>query len=192
MALGRHSAIYAAAHNILITLVDAAFMIPLAISSAIAIKVGFYNGARNYNEIRNFGIVGVMMCLTFMIFASFMFAVMPDIFIGIFTHDKELYNVALPIVSLFVFYEIIDGLQIALGGILKGLKMTKQGTFSVFAGYWFVGLPVGFYLAHTRPLPLKGFWIGLFMAGLAIAFVEMYFVLRRMKKLKKEYLPVIK
>ena len=187
IALGRHSAVLAAAHNILITLVDAAFMIPLAISSAIAIKVGFFNGAKNYGEIRNFSLVGVTMSLGFMIFASVMFAVMPDVFIGIFTHDKELYNIALPVVSLFVFYEIIDGFQVSLGGILKGLKMTKQVTFSVFAGYWFVGLPIGFYLVNAHAMPLKGFWIGLFMAGFAIAIIEFLFVFGRMRKIKKEY-----
>lgn len=192
LELGRHSSVLAAAHNILITLVDAAFMIPLAISSAIAIKVGFYNGAKNYGEIRNFGIVGVIMCLAFMIFASIMFAIMPDIFIGIFTKDKALYNAAIPVVSLFVFYEIIDGLQISLGGILKGLKMTKQVTLAVLFGYWAIGLPIGFYLAYAHSMPLKGFWLGLFVAGLFISFVELIFVLRKMRRLKREYLSVQK
>lgn len=104
MALGRQSALLAAAHNILITLVDAAFMIPLAISSSIAIKVGFFNGAKNFGEIKNFSLVGIFMCFSFMFVMSVLFAVMPDAFIGIFTHDKDLYNIALPVVSLFVFY----------------------------------------------------------------------------------------
>ncbi len=187
MALGRQSALLAAAHNILITLVDAAFMIPLAISSAIAIKVGFFNGARNFNEIKNFSRVGIFMCFAFMLVMSVLFAIMPDTFIGIFTHDKELYNVALPVVSLFVFYEIVDGLQIALGGVLKGLKMTKQVTVSVFSGYWFFGLPIGFYLAYAHSIPLEGFWIGLLVAATMIFVIELIFVLRRMSVLKKEY-----
>ncbi len=188
MALGRQSAILAAAHNILITLIDAAFMIPLAISSAIAIKVGFFNGAKNFKEIKNFSKVGIFMCFAFMFVMSVLFAIMPDVFIGIFTHDKNLYNAALPVVSLFVFYEIIDGLQISLGGVLKGLKMTKQVTASVLSGYWFVGIPIGFYLAYARSMPLEGFWIGLLVAGMTIFVVELVFVLKRMKILKKEYM----
>lgn len=187
MALGRQSALLAAAHNILITLVDAAFMIPLAISSSIAIKVGFFNGAKNFGEIKNFSLVGIFMCFSFMFVMSVLFAVMPDAFIGIFTHDKDLYNIALPVVSLFVFYEIVDGLQIALGGVLKGLKMTKQVTASVLSGYWFFGIPIGFYLAYAHSIPLEGFWIGLLIAATMIFVFELFFVLKRMSILKKEY-----
>ena len=52
--MGRISGIYAAAQNIIMTLANMSFMFPLAISNAIAVKVGFANGAKNYEELTSY------------------------------------------------------------------------------------------------------------------------------------------
>ncbi len=187
MCVGREAGVLAATHNILITLIDATFMIPLAISSAIAIKVGYYNGAKNLEEVKNYGKVGVTISTIFMCFCSLMFLWQPKFFIGIFTTDEKIITIALPIVSLFALFEIADGLQIALGGILKGLKMTKQVTCCVLSSYWLFGIPLGFYLAYSQGMLLKGFWIGITSALFLIAIFESIIIYKKIKKLEQEY-----
>lgn len=187
ITIGRDAGVLAATHNILLTLVDTAFMIPFAISSAIAIKVGFYNGAKNLMEIKNYSKIGVTLSTLFMIICSIAFFVKPEFFIGIFTRDSQIINIALPIVSLFTLFVIADGLQIALGGILKGFKMTKQVTMSTLSSYWLIGLPIGFYLAYIQHMSLKGFWLGLTVSLFMLAIIESIIISVKMKKVKQEY-----
>ena len=187
IAVGRDAGVLAATHNILLTLVDATFMIPLAISSAIAIKVGFYNGAKNLEEIKNYSKVGVSICTIFMIICSLMFLITPESFIGIFTKDSKIVEIAIPIVALFALFEIADGLQISLGGILKGFKMTKQVTCCVLSSYWLIGIPLGFYLAYNQGMSLKGFWLGLTLSLFIVAILEGYIIFKKLKQVKNEY-----
>ena len=184
MSVGRDAGVLAATHNILLTLVDTAFMVPFAISSAIAIKVGYYNGAKNLQEIKNFGKVGVIVATLFMFVFSFAFYFKPDFFIGIFTKDTEIIKIALPIVSLFSLFVIADGLQISLGGILKGFKMTKQVTICTLSSYWLIGLPLGFYLAYPCLMSLKGFWLGLTVALFIVAVTEGLFIFNKIKNIE--------
>ena len=60
--MGRVSGIYAAAQNLVCTLTTISFMIPFAISNAIAVKVGFANGAEEYEDLKNIPIL-VHQCL---------------------------------------------------------------------------------------------------------------------------------
>ena len=184
---GRIAGVLAATQNILLTIIDITFMIPLAISSSIAIKVGYYNGAKNIKEIKNFGSIGFYMTAIFMFFCSICFIFKPELFIGIFTKDSQIIKVAIPIVSLFALSEFADGLQISLGGILKGLKMTKQATICTLTNYWLIGLPIGFYLAYVKNMSLRGFWIGLATALIFIALSEIIIIMNKLRKLENEY-----
>ena len=186
MALGRESGLLVATHNILITIIDAVFMFPLAISSAISIKVGFYNGAGDIKKIKKYGATGVIICTFFMLFCSVLFLVKPEICIGIFTNDKQIIEIALPIVTLFALFEIGDGLQISLGGILKGLKMTKQTTITALSSYWLFGIPLGFFLAYACKMSLQGFWIGLSLSLFLLALIEYILIKTRILKMQKE------
>lgn len=187
IAIGKEAGVLAATHNILLTLIDATFMIPLSVSSAIAIKVGFFNGSKNIEEIIKYGKTGVFISTFFMIICSLMFLLKPEFFIGIFTTDKQIITIALPIVSLFALFEIADGLQISLGGILKGLKMTKQVTNCVLLSFWLFGIPAGFYLANIKNMSLKGFWLGLTLSLFLISILEYLTIYFKMRKLKNEY-----
>ena len=187
IAIGRESGTLAAAQNILLTLIDITFMIPFAISSAIAIKVGFYNGEKNMLEIKKYSQIGVLMSILFMSSCSLIFIFMPELFIGIFTKDIQITKIALPVVPLFALYEIADGMQISLGGVLKGLKMTKQVTLSVLSSYWLIGIPLGFYLAYCFKMSLKGFWFGLTASLFIIALLEGIILFKAINKLKKSF-----
>ena len=75
LASGLESGILAGTNNIILTVTDTTFMIPFAISSAIAIKVGYFNGANNFREIRKFGRAGLFLSTVFMLIFSVFFLI---------------------------------------------------------------------------------------------------------------------
>ena len=72
--MGRVAGVYAAAQNLVCTLTTVSFMVPFAISNAISVKVGFANGANNIYDIKRYSLVGLIMCVGFMICSSIIFS----------------------------------------------------------------------------------------------------------------------
>ncbi len=182
--VGMDKGLYSAVHNILLTLVDTVYMVPLSIATAMSIKIGFYNGAGNKQEIKRYSIAGLIMATLFMSCCSLAFFLKPEFFIGIFSKDKVIFDIAINIVPIFSIFVIADGLQVSLGGILKGLKMTKAVSACILSSYWIVGLPLGFFLAYKANLSLLGFWIALMVAVSTIAFSETTVILFKLMKKK--------
>lgn len=190
--MGKVSGIYAASQNILLTITTATFMVPLAISNAIAVKVGFANGAKNFVDLKRYSYVGVSICVGFMALCALSFLLAPKFFINIFTQDEALLKTCVPIMMLAGIFQIFDGLQVSLGGIFKGLKQTKIVMLGDLGAYWGIGLPLGTLLAFKFHMYLFGFWVGLAISLFSLGIILLFILLKQFKKynIKKE--PVFK
>lgn len=182
--MGKVSGVYAASQNILITITTATFMVPLAISNAIAVKVGYSNGAKNFIDLKRYAYAGIQICVGFMGLCAFGFLVAPKFFVNIFTQDAVLVKICVPIMMLAGLFQIFDGMQVALGGIFKGLKKTKIVMMGDLGAYWGLGLPLGAVLAFYFHMNLYGFWIGLTISLFSLSII-LSLILRRYFKMKK-------
>ena len=185
--MSRVSSLYAAAQSILITITSATFMVPLAISNAMAIKVGYSNGAKNYLDIKKYSVAGCTFAVGFMSICAMLFLLFPRQIISLFTIDENLIKVCIPVVMMSSIYQIFDGLQVSFSGILKGLKKTLFVTIAIVFGYWVVGIPLGYLLAFKFNFNLLGFWIGLAISIFTMCVVMGMFIRHLLNKLKKEY-----
>lgn len=180
--IGKISGVYAAAQNILLTITTATFMIPMAISNAIAVKVGFANGAKNFIDLKRYSISGVAISMSFMAFCAMCFILFPKFFVNIFTQDIRLVEICVPILLLAGLFQIFDGLQVSLGGVFKGIKKTSIVMIGDFTAYWLIGLPLGFLLGFKFHMELLGFWIGLTVAILCLSVILLVTILKQLKK----------
>ncbi|MBR1942707.1 MATE family efflux transporter [bacterium] len=185
--MGRVSGLYAAAQNIINVITSASFMIPLSISNAISVKVGYANGAKNLTDIKKYSVAGVSVSVGFMACCGVMFALFPRFFAGIFTDDIDLINIIAPIMYLAAAFQCFDGFQCSLGGVLKGLKKTQMVSVANFIGYILIGISLGSFFAFKMKLNLFGFWIGIGFSSACVGFVLLIELLRLYGKLKKEY-----
>ena len=182
--MGRVSGVYAAAQNLVCTLTTISFMIPFAISNAIAVKVGFANGAKNYTDLKMYSIIGTSISVGFMLLSATIFSTIPNPIVHLFTKDVELYKIAVPIMYVLSLFQVFDGLQISLAGVCKGLKHTDIVLFANFIAYWCVSLPVGCFFAFHYKMYLMGFWIGLVCAAVVLCSIM---ILKLKKYFTKSY-----
>ncbi len=182
--LGRISGLYAAAQNIVCTITSVSFMIPFAISNATAVKVGFANGAKYYKSLKTYAFTGILMSVAFMTCSAIVVAIFPNFLVSLFTKDRELVNVCIPIVFALCFFQIFDGLQVALAGIFRGIKQTSVVMISNFISYWLVSIPLGCFLAFRLKLDLLGFWYGLVAAAIVLCSIMFTTMLLKFKKMK--------
>lgn len=181
--MGRVSGVYAAAQNLVCTLTTVSFMVPLAISNAIAVKVGFANGAGNIKDLKRYSFVGVVMSVGFMLCSAFVFATFPQFLVKLFTQDNNLIKFSIPVLYILSVFQVFDGLQVALSGIFKGMKRTGVVLISNFVAYWLISLPLGYTLAFHFHLNLRGFWYGLASAAIILCAMMSVMLLKSIKKM---------
>ena len=181
IVIGRVSGLFAAAQNLLIVITTATFMIPLAISNAIAVKVGFANGAQNYVDLKRYAVSGVMVSVGFMAICALNFILFPEFIIKIFTNDNSLIKISIPILLLAGFFQIFDGLQVSLSGVFKGIKKTNIVMLGNFTAYWVIGLPLGFIFAFNFHMNLFGFWVGATVAIFSLSMILLFIILKKFK-----------
>lgn len=166
--MGRVSGVYAAAQNLVCTLTTVSFMIPFAISNAIAVKTGFANGAGDVVALKKYSFVGTLLSVGFMTCSAIVFSTVPKPIVSLFTPDAELVKVCIPVMYILSIFQIFDGLQISLAGICKGVKQTDIVLLANFVAYWLVSLPLGYTLAFKFNMNISGFWIGLCSAAVIL------------------------
>ncbi len=182
--MGRVDGVYAAAQNLVCTLTTISFMVPFAVSNAIAVKVGFANGAGNIKDLKRYSFVGIVICTGFMMLSALVFSSFPHFLVGLFTQDINLVKISVPILYILSVFQIFDGLQISLAGIFKGMKRTGIVLLSNFIAYWMISIPVGCTLAFHFHLDLKGFWYGLASAAVILCVIMVFMLIKSIKNLE--------
>lgn len=180
--MGRVSGVYAAAQNLVCTMTTISFMVPLAISNAIAVKVGFANGASNFIDLRKYAKVGAFMCVCFMLLSAMVFSSFPHFLVGLFTNDTNLMKISVPIMYVLAVFQIFDGLQVALAGVFKGVKKTKIVLIANFVAYWLISIPLGYTLAFRYHLNIMGFWFGLLFAAIILCSIMLSMLFRYIRR----------
>ena len=182
--MGRVSGIYAAAHNIICTLTSVSFMVPLAISNATAVKVGFSNGAKDFVALKNYARTGIGISVCFMTCSAIVVGLCPVFLTKLFTEDIELIKVCVPVVYILCFFQVFDGLQVTLAGIFRGLKKTKVVMVANFIAYWIVAFPIGCVLAFKFNMNLLGFWYSLWFSAVIACTIMSVTLAKRFKTMR--------
>lgn len=183
LIMGRISGVYAAVHNIMCTLTSVSFMVPLAISNATAVKVGYANGAKYFSSLKNYAFSSLRMSVIFMTCCGILVGIFAHPLLNLFTNDTNLISIAVPIAYLLCLFQVFDGLQVSLAGIFKGLKRTSIVMVANVLGHWVVALPVGCILGLYLKLNLFGFWCGLLLSSVLICFIMLFVLKNNLKKL---------
>ena len=171
-----------AANQIALNLSSMTFMVGIGLSVAAMVRVGNQKGLNDFISLRR--IAFSIFFLTFIIeiiFASFFLIFrdwLPTLYIDGDTlvnidDNKEVILIASKLLLVAAFFQIFDGLQVAILGALRGLQDVKIPAFITFISYWIVGFPVSYYLGLYTSLESVGIWIGLF-TGLFVASILLY------------------
>jgi MATE family multidrug resistance protein len=102
----------------------------------------------------------------------------PHAIMSLYTSDELVLDWAKKLLFWVACFQLFDGAQVTISGILRGLSITRAASVSIFIGYWLVGLPLGYYLGFYSGLEAQGFWIGLAIS-LAVVAMMLGVILRR-------------
>lgn len=179
--VGKFAEIQTAANNLALNIGSLAFMIPLSISAAVGVKVGHAYGERNKQAIHVYSEVSLFTSFIFTLCMGSVFYLFPHAVMSLYTDDLMVLDWAKKLLFWVACFQLFDGAQVTIAGILRGLSITRAASISIFIGYWIIGIPLGYYLGFYSGLEAQGFWIGL-ATSLAVVAVMLGTILRRKLK----------
>jgi MATE family multidrug resistance protein len=159
------------AHQIALNIAALAFMVPLGLSSAAAVRVGHAVGAgdRDRAVLAGWTALAVAAGITGMVAVSFIAAPMP--MLRAFTGDPELLSIAIRLLAIAAAFQVFDGMQAVATGVLRGIGDTRTPMAMNVIGHWLLGLPVGWALCFRYGWGVAGLWIGLSIGLIFVAVV---------------------
>ncbi len=168
--MGTLGAIITAAHQIAINFAATMFMVPLALSSAITIRVGHELGAGNLQRARYAGGFGIIICAVFMTCSAISLLIFRDAVVDLYTNDISVKEIAISLLLMAAIFQVGDGVQIGAAGALRGYKDTRLPMIINTFSYWVLAFPLAYLAAVTYRLPPNYIWGG-FVIGLSVAAV---------------------
>jgi len=166
--IGTRGASITAAHQIAINFASTMFMIPLAFSSAITVRIGHALGAGNAAAARAGGVTGISMCVLFMSCSAMFLVLFRDTVVHLYTNDPSVQAIAISLLLMAAVFQIADGAQIGAAGALRGYKDTKMPMVINMFSYWVLGFPLAYMATITYRAPPSYIWAG-FVLGLTVA-----------------------
>jgi len=175
--MGLIDTVSVAAHVIALQLAALAFMVPLGLSQAATVRVGYAHGAGDSLWVGRAGRVAIASALAFALASATIMWLLPRTLAALFLDPAEpesaaVLAMAVQFLLIAAVFQLADGAQVIGAGILRGVHDTRVPMLFAAFGYWVVGIGTGAFLAFRTPLAGRGIWIGL-AVGLAVVSVLM-------------------
>ncbi len=163
-----------AAHAIALQVASLTFMVPLGVAQAATVRIGRAAGARDGAGVARAGWTALVLGVGVMLVFGAVLAGVPHAIVGLFVNPGEpgagaVQAVGAVLLAVAGLFQVADGAQVVLAGMLRGLKDTRVPMALALAGYWGVGLPLGALLAFPLGLRAPGVWLGLTAGLFAVA-----------------------
>ncbi len=160
-----------AAHAIALQIAATSFMVPLGVSQAATVRVGRAYGAKDPAGVARAGWTAFGFVMAFMSMTALLMVLVPDMLVGLFIDlslpgGGEVAQLAATFLLVAALFQLADGAQAALSGMLRGLQDTFVPMLLAGFGYWVIGFGLAVYLGFRTELAGLGIWFGL-AAGLA-------------------------
>jgi len=167
--------ISSASHQIALNLAGVAFMIPLGLGSAGAVRVGHAVGAGDPLRASAAGWTAIAMATGFMIVAAATFVALPQQLIGWFSTDPSVLTVGTSLLLLAAVFQLFDGIQGVITGTLRGIGDTRTPMVVNLVAHWLLGLPISYVLCFVMGWGVYGLWVGLSL-GLIVTGIILFWV----------------
>lgn len=158
-----------AAHQVTMNYISMTFMCILGLSSASSVLVGYYYGAKDYTNLVKVADQSIFITLGFMFFCALCFWFLPDVLLIPFSLSPESQKIVTYLFKIAAVFQLVDGLQCVLSGILRGVGSTRFAAITNIIAHWGVGLPTAVYLLFYAKIGINSLWYGLSLGIFCVA-----------------------
>ncbi|KAA0550053.1 MATE family efflux transporter [Bacillus sp. BGMRC 2118] len=181
LLMSEYDTITIAAHQIALNFASLLYMIPLSISMALTICVGFEIGAKRTTDAQHYSFIGIGLAILLAIVTGIILFLFRDVIATIYSTDSAVIPIAQHFLLYAIFFQLSDAVGQPIQGALRGYKDVNVSLVLSLISFWVIGLPLGYVLAQYTTLDAFGYWIGLssgLTVGAILLFIRLYVVQR--------------
>jgi MATE family multidrug resistance protein len=178
-----------AAHGIAIQISGITFMIYLGLANAGTVRVGRAVGRMDNSGLKLASISVIILTIGAVLIVAFTFLSVPKPLLMLFLSPSHVDTpsiilIGVPLLAIAAIFQIADGLQVVVLGLLRGLKDTAIPMVITTICYWGVGIPCSYLFGFVFNWGGNGIWFGL-VIGLTLA--SAFLSSRYINIIKKNY-----
>ena len=178
-----------AAHGIAIQISGITFMVYLGLANAGTVRVGRAVGRMDNSGLKLASISVIILTIGAVLIVAFTFLSVPKPLLMLFLSPSHVDTpsiilIGVPLLAIAAIFQIADGLQVVVLGLLRGLKDTAIPMVITTICYWGVGIPCSYLFGFVFNWGGKGIWFGL-VIGLTLA--SAFLSSRYINIIKKNY-----
>ncbi|RFB18768.1 MATE family efflux transporter [Bacillus sp. HNG] len=166
LLMSQFNTITIAAHQVAINFSSLLYMIPLSISMALTIVVGFEVGANRFKDAKQYSVLGICIAVVMALVCAMIILVFQEPISKMYSTNVAVIELTTQFLIYAIFFQLSDAIAAPIQGALRGYKDVNTTFVMTLISYWVIGLPVGYVLAQYTNLGAFGYWIGL-IVGLA-------------------------
>ncbi|WML26936.1 MATE family efflux transporter [Neobacillus sp. OS1-33] len=171
-----------AAYQSALNIVSFLYMIPISISTALTVLVGYEVGARRYKDAKQYSWLGVYLAILIAVVTGLLVVIFRYQVAGFYSNETAVINLTANFLIFALFFQICDAIQATAQAALRGYKDVNLAFIMSLIAYWLICLPAGYLLANYTSLGARGYWIGLTIgllaAGIALS-IRLIYIQRR-------------
>ena len=177
LQMGMLGTLEAGAHYIAINITGFCYMLPLGLSFALTARIARVYGREAHTALPLRVYTGLLLTLASALLTATFLLLLREPITALYTADREIRDFAAYLILFAVVFQLSDGAQATLIGMLRGLQDTRVPMLINAFSYWVVAFGLGYYLAHHRDWGAAGLWTGLII-GLTLAAALLWVRLR--------------
>ncbi|HEX9937857.1 MAG TPA: MATE family efflux transporter [Longimicrobium sp.] len=167
-----------AAHQVVISIASATFMVSVGASAAGTIRVGHHLGGGRIRGVHRAAIATYVVSLGFMSLCALVFLLLPRQLVHLYTADSGIMAYATGLMLMAALFQVFDGAQVTGLSVLRGAADTRVPMWITLVGYWAIGIPVAYWLGFHTALRHVGIWTGLTVSLAVVALLLLWRVRR--------------
>ena len=187
LLMAAYGTIVLAAHQAAMNFTTIVYMLPLSVSMAITILVGFEVGGGRENGARAYIRLSRVLTLVFVGAIALALAAMRDAVAALYTINPEVQELLRVFLLHALVMQFCDCVNAPLQGALRGYKDVTVTFWLAVLSFWGIGLPGGYVLAAWTELGPFGYWVGLnggIIVGAVMLMIRLRVIEERMRSAK--------
>ena len=147
-----------AAHQVVITVSQLLYMVSSGMAAAVAVRVSYFAGQKDYRAVRRTSTCGLQLILTIAATLSLPVFLLKDTISWWFTDSAEVCVLVSQTVIPLIAYQLGDAVQYTFANSLRGIEHVRPMIWIAFFAYFVVSLPLGWMLGIHMGSGLVGIW----------------------------------
>lgn len=148
-----------ASHKIALTAESYSFGMGFGISMAATTLVGQELGRDNPKKSMQNGFICMTLGMIVMSCMGLIFFIMPNLFVSLFTKDKEVLKLAGSALKIVSLCQPFLAITMILNGALRGAGATKSVLLVTFLGIFLIRIPTTYFFLYILKTGLLGAWV---------------------------------